>query len=117
MKDALELADSGPFLPWSSAVPADNQAVLIAQTQEAQTRARTYAGSRGELALGRVWFGSNCETILFCEYMRIPSKGAGLGIYRLSLMVGWWLWWLTLSSGTVKEITYLTLVCLFYFVF
>lgn len=78
----------GLFLAGSAAVPADNQAVLIAQTQEAQTRARTYVGSRRELALGRVWFGSNWEAILFCEYMRIPSKSAGLGIYPLSLMMG-----------------------------
>lgn len=60
----------GPFLPCPAAVPADSQAVLIAQTAaKAQTQAHTYAGSRGELALERVWLGSNWEAILFCVCM------------------------------------------------
>lgn len=75
----------GPVFPLPAAVPADCQAVVIAQTEEAQTQARTYAVSRGELALGRVWLGSNWKAILFCVYMWVPPKGDALGAVLLVL--------------------------------
>lgn len=69
----------GPFLSWPAALPADCQAVLIARTARGSTQALTYVGSRGKLALGRVWLGSNWEVILFCVYMGVSFKGARIG--------------------------------------